>query len=425
VLVVGGGGREHALCWSLRKDLRPDDLFCAPGNPGTAALAINLPISAEDLDRLLAAVQAHRIDLTIVGPEGPLARGLADRLRAAGRRVFGPTAAAARIESSKAFAKEVMAAAGIPTAPSRTFTELGPALEHVDRHGEPLVIKASGLAAGKGAIVCGSRGEARRTVTAMLQDGMFGEAGSVVVVESFLEGEELSVLAITNGRDLVLLPPAQDHKRLQDGDQGPNTGGMGAYSPVSLASPALMERVEREVLAPALAELARRNATFTGVLYAGLMVDPAGAPAVIEFNCRLGDPEAQAVLPRVRSGLLAAFAAAASGDPLPALEVSADAAVTTVLAAAGYPDSPRSGDVIRLPAGMPPEAIVFQAGTRLDERGELRTNGGRVLGVTGTGRSFDAARAASLAGAQAIAFEGKQYRRDIGWREAQRLGSSE
>jgi phosphoribosylamine--glycine ligase len=420
VLVVGGGGREHALCWALRKDLRPDDLFCAPGNPGTAALATNLPIGAEDLDRLLAAVQAHRIDLTIVGPEGPLARGLADRLRAAGRQVFGPTAAAARIESSKAFAKEVMAAAGIPTAPSQTFTELGPALEHVDRHGEPLVIKASGLAAGKGAIVCGSRGEARRTVTAMLQDGMFGEAGSVVVVESFLEGEELSVLAITNGRDLVLLPAAQDHKRLEDGDRGPNTGGMGAYSPVSLATPALMERVEREVLAPALSELARRNATFTGVLYAGLMVDPAGAPAVIEFNCRLGDPEAQAVLPRVRSGLLAAFAAAASGGPLPALEVSADAAVTTVLAAAGYPDSPRSGDVIRLPAGMPPDAIVFQAGTRLGERGELRTNGGRVLGVTGIGKTFDAARAASLAGAQAITFEGKQYRRDIGWREAER-----
>jgi len=425
VLVVGAGGREHALCWALRRDIGPDDLFCAPGNPGTAGLAINLPIGAEDLDRLLAAVLAHRIDLTIVGPEGPLALGLADRLRAAGRQVFGPTAAAARIESSKAFAKEVMAAAAVPTAPSRTFTELRPALEHVDRHAEPLVIKASGLAAGKGAIVCGSRAEARRTVTAMLQDGMFGEAGSVVVVESFLTGEELSVLAITNGRELVLLPPAQDHKRLQDGDRGPNTGGMGAYSPVSLATPELMERVEREVLSPALSELARRNSTFTGVLYAGLMVDPAGAPVVIEFNCRLGDPEAQAVLPRVTSGLLAAFGAAASGSPLPALEVSETSAVTTVLAAAGYPDSPRSGDVIRLPADMPADTIVFQAGTRLDERGKLRTNGGRVLGVTGIGKTFDAARAASLAGARAISFEGMQYRRDIGWREARRRANSE
>jgi phosphoribosylamine--glycine ligase len=425
VLVVGAGGREHALCWALRRDIGLDDLFCAPGNPGTAGLATNLPIGPEDLDRLLAAVLAHRIDLTIVGPEGPLALGLADRLRASGRRVFGPTAAAARIESSKAFAKEVMAAASVPTAPSRAFTELRPALEHVDRHAEPLVIKASGLAAGKGAIVCGSRAEARHTVTAMLQDGMFGEAGSVVVVESFLTGEELSVLAITNGREVVLLPPAQDHKRLEDGDRGPNTGGMGAYSPVSLATPELMERVEREVLAPTLSELARRNATFTGVLYAGLMVDPAGAPAVIEFNCRLGDPEAQAVLPRVASGLLAAFSAAASGGPLPALEVSEASAVTTVLAAAGYPDSPRSGDLIRIPADMPPDAIVFQAGTRLDERGELRTNGGRVLGVTGIGKTFDAARAASLAGARAIGFEGKQYRRDIGWREARRLGRSE
>jgi phosphoribosylamine--glycine ligase len=425
VLVVGGGGREHALCWSLRHDLRPDDLFCAPGNPGTGALATNLPIGADDLDRLVAAAAAHRIDLTIVGPEVPLARGLADRLRAAGRPVFGPTAAAARIESSKAFAKEVMAAASVPTAPSRTFTELRPALEHVDRHAEPLVIKASGLAAGKGAVVCGSRAEARRTVTAMLHDGMFGEAGRVVVVESFLEGEELSVFAITNGRECVLLPAAQDHKRLLEGDRGPNTGGMGAYSPVSLATPALMERVEREVLAPALSELARRNATFTGVLYAGLMVDPLGAPAVIEFNCRLGDPEAQAVLPRVTSGLLAAFSAAASGDPLPELEVNDAAAVTTVLAAAGYPDAPRSGDVIRLPAGMPPDTIVFQAGTRLDERGELRSNGGRVLGVTGIGKTFEAARTASLAGARAIEFEGMQYRSDIGWREAQRLGIRE
>jgi len=245
------------------------------------------------------------------------------------------------------------------------------------------------------------------------------------VVESLLTGEELPVLAITNGRELVLLPPAQDHKRLQDGDRGPNTGGMGAYSPVSLATPELMERVEREVLSPALSELARRNSTFTGVLYAGLMVDPAGAPVVIEFNCRLGDPEAQAVLPRVTSGLLAAFGAAASGSPLPALEVSETSAVTTVLAAAGYPDSPRSGDVIRLPADMPADTIVFQAGTRLDERGKLRTNGGRVLGVTGIGKTFDAARAASLAGARAISFEGMQYRRDIGWREARRRANSE
>ena len=420
VLVVGAGGREHALCWALRRDLGPGDLFCAPGNPGTAELATNLPVGADDLNRLVAAVDAHGIELTVVGPEAPLAGGLADRLRAAGRLVFGPTAAAARIESSKAFAKDVMAAAGVPTAPSRTFTELQPALAWVDRHPEPLVVKASGLAAGKGAIVCATRAEAERAVVQMLRDGVFGEAGKAVVVESFLDGEELSVLAITNGRDLTLLPPAQDHKRLLDGDRGPNTGGMGAYSPVSIATPALLRRVECEVVAPVLAELASRGSTFTGVLYAGLMIDAGGAPSVIEFNCRLGDPEAQAVLPRVTSGLLAAFHAAAAGAAPPPLGVSEGPAVTTVLAAAGYPGEPRRGDAIDLAGGLPRHTIVFHAGTRRDEQGVLRTNGGRVLGVSGMGETFEAARAASLAGARAITFEGKQYRRDIGWREARR-----
>jgi phosphoribosylamine--glycine ligase len=259
----------------------------------------------------------------------------------------------------------------------------------------------------------------------MLRDGAFGEAGKVAVVESFLEGEELSILAITNGRDLRLLPTAQDHKRLLDGDRGPNTGGMGAYSPVSIATPALLGRVEQTVLAPALAELAHRGATFTGVLYAGLMLDASGTPNVIEFNCRLGDPEAQAVLPLVTSGLLAAFHAAAAGEPLPPLGIREGVTVTTVLAAAGYPDEPRRGDVIRLAGGLPPQTIVFQAGTLRDERGLLRTNGGRVLGVTGIGETFQAARAASLAASRTITFEGKQYRRDIGWREARRLGNSE
>ncbi|HEV8613696.1 MAG TPA: phosphoribosylamine--glycine ligase [Gemmatimonadales bacterium] len=421
VLVVGGGGREHALCWSLRRDLPADDLYCAPGNPGTAELGTNLPIGPEDADRLIEAAATYAIELIIIGPEAPLAKGLADQLRSAGRLVFGPSAAAARIEASKAFAKEVMSAAGIPTAASGTFADLHAALAYVDRHAEPLVVKASGLAAGKGAIVCATREEAKRALIAMLGDGVFGEAGKVVVVEAFLEGEELSVLAITNGHELAMLPAAQDHKRLLDRDHGPNTGGMGAYSPVSLATPELLERVKAEVLQPAVTELARRYTPFTGVLYAGLMID-GDTPTVIEFNCRLGDPESQVILPRVSSGLLAALHASALAAPLPRLEISADSAVTTVLAAAGYPGEPRRGDAIRIPDNLPPSAVVFHAGTQRDETGVLRTNGGRVLAVTAVAPSFRAAQQTSRAVAAAIEFEGKQFRTDIGWREASRIG---
>jgi phosphoribosylamine--glycine ligase len=424
ILVVGGGGREHALCWALHRDLPSADLFCAPGNPGTALLAENLPVGFDHLDRLVAAAESHAIDLTIVGPEAPLANGLADRLRATGKVVFGPSAAAARIEASKAFAKEVMAAAKVPTASSRSFTELQPALAYVDRHAEPLVVKASGLAAGKGAIVCATREEARHSLTLMLRDGIFGAACQTVVVESFLIGEELSILAVTNGREVRILPPAQDHKALLEGDRGPNTGGMGAYSPVALAAPNLLERVEHEVLLPTLRELDRRGSSFSGVLYAGLMVDFEGTPNVIEFNCRLGDPETQVVLPRVTSGLVALLHAAATGEALPPIVVSKDAAVTTVLAAAGYPDSPRRGDRISIPETLPAGTMVFHAGTQLDEKRVLRTNGGRVLSVTATAPTFPAAQEASRAGAEAIRFAGKQFRRDIGWREARRQGVS-
>ncbi len=316
-----------------------------------------------------------------------------------------------------------MTAAGVPAAGSRTFiaAELRMALACVDRHAEPLVVKASGLAAGKGAIVCASREEARRAVNAMLRDGIFGEAGRTVVIESFLEGEELSVLAITNGRDLVLLPTAQDHKRLLELDRGPNTGGMGAYSPVSVATPALLSRVEREVLLPTLRELARRGAPFSGVLYAGIIVDSAGAPHVIEFNCRFGDPETQVILPLVTAGLAEALGASARGDPLPPVSVSRNTAVTTVLAAHGYPDAPRRGDLIRIPTVMPEGIIVFHAGTQRDETGELRTNGGRVLAVTAVAPTFAAAQQASRAAAESIEFDGMQFRKDIGWREHRRL----
>jgi len=425
LLVVGGGGREHALCWALRREQPDADLYCAPGNPGTAELATNLSIAADDLDRLADAADMHGIDLTVVGPEVPLARGLADRLRAEGRSVFGPSAAAAQIEASKAFAKDVMTAAGIPTAASRTFQELQSALAYVDRHPEPLVVKASGLAAGKGAIVCANRAEAAAAVRAMLGDRAFGDAGATVVIEAFLEGEEISVLAVTDGRDAELLPVSQDHKRLLEGDAGPNTGGMGAYSPVAVATPALLDRVRREVLGPALDELRRRGSPFSGVLYAGLMVDRAGTPWVVEFNCRLGDPETQVVLPLVAGGLTESFWTAARGEGVtPVARRDGAASVTTVLASRGYPDQPEKGAAISLPAALPDGVTVFHAGTTRGGDGVLRVSGGRVLNVTAVAPTFAEAQRLSRETAEAIHFDGKVFRRDIGWREALRAGAS-
>jgi phosphoribosylamine---glycine ligase len=421
ILVVGGGGREHALCWALRRENPEADLYCAPGNPGTADLATNLPIAADDLDRLADAADMHGIDLTVIGPEVPLARGLADRLRAEGRAVFGPGAAAAQLEASKAFSKEVMAAAGVPTAASRTFHELGPALAYVDRHPEPLVVKASGLAAGKGAIVCLSRGEAAAAVRSMLGERAFGEAGATVVIEAFLEGEEISVLAVTDGRDVELLPVSQDHKRLLEGDAGPNTGGMGAYSPVAVATPALLDRARREVLFPTLEEMQRRRTPFSGVLYAGLMVDPEGAPSVVEFNCRLGDPETQVVLPLVSRGLTDAFWRVARGEGVgPIGRQAGSSSVTTVLASRGYPDRPAQGAAIRIPDELPDGVTVFHAGTTRSADGVLRVGGGRVLNVTAVAASFQEAQRLSREAADAIEFDGKIFRRDIGWREAAR-----
>lgn len=425
ILIVGGGGREHALAWALHREHPAADLSAAPGNPGLASLATLLPIPADDIDRLTEAAVAGRYDLTVVGPEVPLALGLADRLRARGRPVFGPSAAAAALEASKAFSKEVMEAAGVPTAASRTFTDLSAALAYIDAHAEPLVVKASGLAAGKGAVVCATRAEAAAAVQAMLGDGRFGDAGRTVVVEAFLVGEELSVLGLTNGEELTLLPASQDHKRLEEGDRGPNTGGMGAYAPVMPATPALLRRVREEVMLPVLAELDRRGARFAGCLYAGIMVDPAGAPFVVEFNCRFGDPETQVVLPMLEGGLTDALVRIAAGKPAGPLTVRPGASVTTVLAARGYPDAPEKGAAISLPADLPAGVTVFHAGTTVDAAGTLRVSGGRVLNVTAVAPSFAAAQAGSRAGAEAIDFEGKTWRRDIGWREAARQGGPE
>ena len=428
ILVVGGGGREHALCWALRRDLPEATLFAAPGNPGTAPLATNLTIAPTATDDLVAAAAVQRIDLTIIGPEGPLAAGLADRMREAGRAVFGPTQAAAQLESSKAFAKEVMRRAGIPTAESRTFSDpdLVAFRVYIEKRAVPLVVKASGLAAGKGVVICATRPEAERVARDMLEGTSFGGAGRQIVVEDFLEGEELSVMALTDGERIAILPPAQDHKRLGDGDTGPNTGGMGAYCPVSLATPELLARVRHEVFEPTLREMAARGISYQGVLYAGLMVAPDGTVRVLEFNCRFGDPEAQVVLPVLRRGATADLAAIATGrwrpsdDRVPAT----GAAVTTVLAARGYPEHPETGAAIDLPADLGPDVVVFHAGTTRDAQGTLRVSGGRVLAVTArAGTVVEAARKSAAACAR-IAFDGKTYRRDIGWREMARAGAA-
>jgi phosphoribosylamine--glycine ligase len=424
ILVIGGGGREHALVAALAADDPSHELHAAPGNPGTARLATNHAVPADDIDRLADLVDAFAIDLTVVGPEVPLAMGLADRLRSEGRTVFGPGAAAAQIEASKAFAKDVMARAGVPTAASEVFDTLQPALDYVAKHPEPMVVKASGLAAGKGAVVCATRAEAASAVRAMLSDQSLGAAGGTIVIEAFLEGEELSVFAVSNGREIILLPSAQDHKRIGEGDRGANTGGMGAYAPVAIATPALLERARREVLIPTLRELDRRGAPYRGVLYAGLMIHPDGTPNVVEFNCRFGDPEAQVILPLVSAGLTALLDAAARGEALPPVTVREGAAVTTVLASAGYPASSHKGDTITIPNHLPEGVTVYHAGTATADDGSLITSGGRVLAVTAVAASFGEAQSSSREAAERIAFDGKQFRRDIGWREEQRRTES-
>jgi phosphoribosylamine--glycine ligase len=382
--------------------------------------------SPDDHEAILEAVRSHRIDLTVIGPEAPLAAGLVDSLNAAGHAAFGPTAAAARIESSKAFAKEVMVAAGVRCAHSHIFTEEAAALDYVRTHAEPLVVKASGLAAGKGAIVCETREAARAAVQEMF-GGRFGAAGETVIVEEFLTGEELSVLALTDGRRVMILPASQDHKRIGEGDTGPNTGGMGAYTPVSIADAPFLERVRQEVLLPVLRHLADAGTPYRGVLYAGLMVRPSGEITVLEFNCRFGDPETQVVLPVLDVDLADHMWQIASGGawrPEPAICPSQGAAVTTVVAAAGYPGTPLKRSEIRLPATLPGETLLFHAGTATDSEGTLRTWGGRVLCATGLGRDVPEAAARSRLLAEQIVFEGRQYRQDIAWREVARAGAS-
>ena len=421
ILIVGNGGREHALLWKLRRDAPDADFFATRPNGGMAPLCESVEIAPGDVEALAGWASAHRIDLTVVGPEAPLAAGIVDRFQHQGLTIFGPTGAAARIESSKAYAKELLRNANVPTAEHRTFTNQAAAVSWIREEGAPIVVKASGLAAGKGAVVCMTEDEAVASVEAMMGDLRFGEAGREVVVEEFMEGEELSIFAVTDGTDFVLLPASQDHKRVGEGDAGPNTGGMGAYAPVSFVDQALLDEAASEIIAPTLSALARDGALFRGLLYAGLMSTPEGLK-VVEFNCRFGDPETQVVLPLLDSSLLDLVLKVAEGRSLADETVRAreGAAVTTVVASGGYPGPYEKGKPITIPEGLESEElIVYHAGTRRRD-GSLVTAGGRVLAVTALGPDVSSAASASREGAAAIDFEGAFFRADIAWREIER-----
>ena len=420
VLIIGGGGREHALAWKLKQDDPSLELVAAPGNPGIAELGECVSVGATDLDALERLARERAVDFTLVGPEAPLAAGIVDRFHAAGLPIFGPTRAGAEIETSKAFAKQLMVDAGVPTARAEVHTVPADAKAAARRFGAPVVIKASGLAAGKGVVVCTSIDEADRAIDDMLGGNLFGDAGHEVLVEEFMDGEELSVFAITDGTSFVMLPGLQDHKRLLDGDRGPNTGGMGAYLPVSV-EPSALEQAGSRIITPTLHALAARGRPFTGLLYAGLMITADG-PKVVEFNCRFGDPETQALMPALGAWpLLPVLRAAARGESLTGFappSVGA-ACVTTVLAAAGYPNTTRTGDVISLPPAER-DVLVFHAGTRRDAQGRLVTAGGRVLAVSAVAPTVGEAQRRGLAYARRVGFAGKQMRSDIGWREIAR-----
>ncbi len=417
VLVVGSGGREHALAWKLAADSRQPAVYCAPGNAGTAAFSQNLPLASDDLPGLVAWARENRPDLTVIGPEAPLCAGLTDLLEAEGLRVFGPSKAAAQMEGSKLFAKEIMEAAGVPTARAASFTVAVEAREYVRRQGAPIVVKAEGLAAGKGVTVCETVEQALAAIDEAMLSKAFGAAGERVLIEECLAGEEASILALVDGEHVVMLASSQDHKCALDGDRGPNTGGMGAYSPAPVVKEQMWPSIREQVFERTLAELRRRGIVFKGVLYAGLMMTKDG-PKVLEFNARFGDPETQVILPRLAGDLIPAFEACIDGT----LEESLvpwknEHCVTIVMAAGGYPGAYAKGKPISGldEAGAMEGVTVFHAGTRLQD-GQVVTSGGRVLGVTATGDSLRTAVDRAYAAADKIHFEGGWCRRDIAYR---------
>jgi phosphoribosylamine--glycine ligase len=415
VLVIGGGGREHALVWKIAQSPLVSKVFCAPGNPGIGQLAVNVPLKVDDLDGLLEFARTHRIDLTVVGPELPLSLGIVDRFEAAGLNIFGARQNAAIIEASKAFSKELMKKYQVPTAFYEVFTEIKPALAYIDRHGAPIVVKADGLAAGKGVIVARSVTEAKAAVHDMLSGNAFGAAGSRVVIEEFLEGEEASFLAFTDGENIIPLASAQDHKPVFDNDAGPNTGGMGAYSPAPVVTPSVHEKAMLEVMRRAVDGMAAEGRRYQGVLYAGLMIRD-GEVKTLEFNARFGDPECQPLLMRLKSDLVPVLLACARGD-LSGIELEwhDQAAVCVVMASGGYPgDFARGLPITGLDrAAQLDDLVVFHAGTA-EKDGSIVNNGGRVLGVTGRGPTVAAAIDKAYQGVNAISWEGVHYRTDIG-----------
>ena len=422
VLIVGGGGREHALAWKCAASARVTNVLVAPGNAGTAAEAKvrNVNVAAEDVAGLVQLAASEQVDLTIIGPEAPLVAGAVDAFAARGLKCFGPSKAAARLEGSKAFAKEFLRRHRIPTASSATFTRDSFDAAWLRSQRAPLVVKASGLAAGKGVVIAPSIEEARTAAQAMFA-GQFGEAGREVVIEEFLPGEEASFIVMADGTHSLPLASSQDHKRRDDGDRGPNTGGMGAYSPAPVVTPALHTRIMREVIEPTVRGLSADGTPYTGFLYAGLMIAPDGTPRVLEFNCRLGDPETQPILMRLESDLTA-LCEAALGGRLETMSAQWDprAALGVVMAAAGYPDKVGKGDVIEgLERAARLPGKIFHAGTRL-EAGKALTNGGRVLCAVGLGASVGEAQRAAYALADTVHWTGVQYRRDIGYRAVQR-----
>ncbi|MEN9724627.1 MAG: hypothetical protein RLZZ98_136 [Pseudomonadota bacterium] len=419
VMIIGGGGREHALAWKVAQNKAISRVYVAPGNAGTALNPdmVNVPITS--VPELVEFAKKEEIGMTIVGPEATLSQGVVDAFRAAGLKIFGPTKAAAQLESSKDFAKAFMMRHNIPTAAYATFTDTKAAHDYVNQQGAPIVIKADGLAAGKGVVVAMSLDEAHSAIDAMLEDNKLGSAGARVVIEEFLTGEEASFIVMVDGKNVLALATSQDHKRLQDGDQGPNTGGMGAYSPAPVVTPTIHAKVMREIIKPTVEGMAKDGIPYTGFLYAGLMISPNGDIKTLEFNCRMGDPETQPIMMRLKSDLvtLAEHAVAGTLDKVEA-EWDRRTALGVVMASANYPETPRTGDVITgLPSQKEPntEVQVFHAGTSLKDE-QVLTSGGRVLCVTALGETVKFAQSSAYEMVKKIQFEGAQYRQDIGYR---------